>query len=58
VLRKTFCVRGKTVEWLSHPDDIIIERDVRIIHNMMKRNGFYWLIRKPDDDPVIMGVYL
>lgn len=59
VLRKSFCVRGiDMVAWLSHPDDIIIEKDYRLIHEMMRRKGFHWILRKPEDDPVIMGVYI
>lgn len=58
VLRRSFCVRGKIVAWLSYPNDIFLEYNVDVIHTIMRRNGFTWLTRDPGDDPKIMGVYL
>lgn len=58
VLKKSFCVRGKIVAWLSYPTDIVLETDFDTIHARMRRNGFVWLVRKPEDDPIIMGVYV
>lgn len=37
---------------------VMIEDDVEIIHQRMCDAGFVWLERYPQDDPVIMGVYV
>lgn len=58
VVRKSFCVRGKIVAWLSHPTDIILEDNIDVIHARMRRAGFTFIIRQIGDVPTIMGVYI
>lgn len=58
VLVKRFQVRGKIIAWLDDPKGVFIEPDVQVIHSIMRKNGFVWLVRKPEDEPVIMGVYV
>jgi hypothetical protein len=58
VLRKSFQVRSTITMWLSIPDDVLIARSPEIIHAIMRIHSFAWLDRSPEDDPVIMGVYM
>lgn len=59
VLIKRFQVHNAAmVAWLDDPKGVFIEPSVEVIHTIMQRNGFAWLVRNPEDDPVIMGVYI